>query len=207
MDDGTVWNSIFARDGLVFTEIHDDMPRLAAMLEERSVRAVLDLGCGTGRHVLYLARRGLEVYGLDNSITALELTRRQCLEHGLAVRLVMQDIFQPLPFQPACFDAIVSVQVIHHARLQHIQTLAREMTRVLRPGGLLFVTVPARRNPANAYREIEPGTFLPLDGREQGLPHHYFTPETLQTLFSGYRAPEIHIDAVQHYCLTATKPT
>jgi hypothetical protein len=46
---------------------------------------------------------------------------------------------------------------------------------------------------------------MPLDGREKGLLHHFFTPEELQALFSGFEIKDTHLDKGQHYCLTAVK--
>jgi SAM-dependent methyltransferase len=114
-------------------------------------------------------------------------------------------LFEPLPFASACSDAVISVQAIHHARLRQIEALTHEIGRVLRPGGLLFVTVPQLRNQGTTDREIEPDTFIPTDGREKGLPHHYFTPETLSALFKDYLITDIHLDNTRHYCLTAFK--
>jgi hypothetical protein len=55
------------------------------------------------------------------------------------------------------------------------------------------------------FEELEPNTYIPLDGPERGLPHHYFTPEELRVLFKGYDVMEIHLDTYDHYCLSAFK--
>ena len=48
---------------------------------------------------------------------------------------------------------------------------------------------------------------MPLDGREKGLLHHFFTPEELQELFRGFNITDTHLDRGGHYCLTAVKGT
>lgn len=200
-----VWDTIFEQEGLVFPDPHEDMPHLAQMLEERQARTVLDVGCGTGRHVLYLAQRGFRVSGVDNAPTALTVTQRRLQEAGLTADLRLHDIFDTLPFPNAAFDALVSTQVIHHARIAQIRGLVAEMVRILKPNGLVFVTVPQVQNQATQFQPIEPGTFLPLDGREAGLPHHYFTPEELRDVFQQFEVIDFHVDRDQHSCLTAIK--
>jgi SAM-dependent methyltransferase len=201
----SVWNSIFAQEGLVFPEPHEDMPRFAEMLQRQGAGAVLDLGCGTGRHVLYLAERELRVSGVDSAPIALAMTRQRLEEEGLTADLRLHDIFDRLPYPDSAFDGLVSTQVIHHARLAEIAALVREIGRIVRPRGLLFITVPKLRNQASEFTQIEPGTYLPLDGREAGLPHHFFSAEELMDLFVGFEVLDVHEDLGHHNCLTARR--
>lgn len=82
-----------------------------------------------------------------------------------------------------------------------------EIARILKPGGLVFVTVAARRNQGTRFREIEPDTLVPLDGMEAGLPHHYFTPDTLRAAFAdaGYDVERVYEDGTRHHAIVATK--
>jgi SAM-dependent methyltransferase len=137
-DSSTIWNTIFERYGIMFNGPHDDMPLLADLLSRRDTCRPLDLGCGTGRHMLYFGERGFEVYGIDNAIAGLTSTQHRLEDAGLTAHLVQRDIFDALPFADAFFDAIISIQVIHHARLAQIAALIDEMARILKAGGLLF---------------------------------------------------------------------
>lgn len=204
-DYSSIWNSIFEREGIVFKDLHEDMPHLAEMLKQRGAKTLLDLGSGTGRHTLYFSQQELTVYGLDSAPTGLAQTKQRLQAAGLTAHLLQHDIFTSLPFGDAFFDAIISVQVIHHARLIQIRSLAAEMIRVLKPSGLIFVTVPQVRNQGTTFQSIEPGTMIPLDGREAGLPHHYFTEEELRNLFPQSIVTDLHLDRDQHYCLTVIK--
>ena len=94
---------------------------------------------------------------------------------------------------------------IHHADIQSIKLSVKEITRVLKPGGFLFVTVPKLVNQARNYRQIEPNTLVPLDGAEKGLPHHYFTPQEMREVFAEFNVTDIHVDDTNHYCLWAFK--
>lgn len=204
-NDATVWDAIFAREGVVFSHPHEDILYLADMLLQCGAQRVLDVGCGSGRHVLSLSQRGLTVYGVDSAPTGIALTRQQLEEAGLSAHLSQCNIFEGLPFADAFFDAILSVQVIHHALLSQIHVLAEEMIRVLKPHGLIFVTVPQLRNQGTHFQQAEPETYIPLDGREAGLPHHYFTPTELRDLFQPCRLVDLHVDGDHHYCLTVIK--
>jgi len=111
-----------------------------------------------------------------------------------------------LPYEDEFFDAVVSVQVIHHADIATIRAIVDEVSRVLKRGGFLFVTVPGLRNQGANFEQLEPNTYIPLDGPEKGLPHHYFTPEELREVFGPhYDIVDIHLDAWDHYCLLAVK--
>ena len=199
------WDGIFAQHGRVFTEPHEDMPGIVQLLNGRGANTVLDLGSGTGRHVVYLARNGFSVFGLDNSPEGIKATRQWLADEGLSAELRLQSMTERIPYGDAFFDAIVSVQVIHHADIATIRGIVEEVNRVLKRGGFLFVTVPQLRNQGETFEQLEPNTYIPLDGPERGLPHHYFTPEELREVFGGYDIEDIHLDAWDHYCMLAFK--
>lgn len=197
------WDRVYAANGVFFEQIHEDFPHLAEQLDALGARTVLDLGCGTGRHVVFLAQHGFDVTGIDTAETGIATTRRQLEEAGLTAELRQLNIFSSLPFPAGAFDAVVSTQVIHHARLAQIEALVAEIHRILTPSGLLFVTVPRLKNQGSRFEEIEPNTLIPLDGIEAGLPHHYFRPDELTSVLSSFEITDIHLDAVEHYCVTA----
>ena len=100
-------------------------------------RALLDAGCGTGGNLAHLGRFGRAV-GIDLSKDALAF----CRERGVAAA---RAALLGLPFEDAAFDGVTSFDVIYHAWVTDDRAATREMARVLRPGGLLLVRVPALR--------------------------------------------------------------
>jgi len=100
-------------------------------------RRLLDAGCGTGYNLLALARLGRPV-GIDLSPEALAF----CRERGVPA---LRASLLALPFAEATFDAVTSFDVIYHAWVSDDRAAVAEMARVLRPGGVLLVRVPALR--------------------------------------------------------------
>lgn len=199
------WDAVFREHGRVFREPQEDMPSLAQILRDRHVTTLLDLGSGTGRHIVYFARQGFAVSGFDESPEGIAHTAQWLAAECLSADLRVGNMLDGLPYADAAFDAVISVQVIHHGTLAAIRCLIGEITRVLTPGGMVFVSVAGRRNQGSHFREIEPDTLVPLDGAEAGLPHHYFTPESLRAAFAAYDVLDVHSDGTQHHCLTAVK--
>jgi SAM-dependent methyltransferase len=189
------WEAIYRAQGHVFQEI---LPFFAPMVQEfrrRKVRRVLDLGCGNGRHVVFLARAGFAVAGLDISISGLRLTQQWLAQEGLRADLALADFRAPLPLESGAFDALLSTQVIHHARLAEVRQAIAEIHRLLAPGGLAVISVAARKDEGLPYIEGEPGTFIPQSGPERGLPHHLFSPQELEAELSAFVVLEIGLRA------------
>jgi SAM-dependent methyltransferase len=97
---------------------------------------VLDVGCGTGAVLTELQKKGNAV-GIDLSGTALEYAA----ERGLT-NLVKADA-QALPFTTASFQSVVSLDTLEH--VPDDTAAAREIARVLKPGGVAVINVPAFR--------------------------------------------------------------
>ncbi len=185
------WEAIYRKEGRVFQEPFHGFAQVLEVFRTSSCRRILDLGCGNGRHVVALARAGLQAAGVDISATALRLTRDWLAALNLEADTVAADMRVPLPFGNASFDGILSTQVIHHALAAQVRGAIGEIHRVLVPGGMAFVTVAGRTHADTTYQEIEPGTFIPLSGSEQGLPHHIFSESELRAEFSAFKVHEV----------------
>ena len=94
---------------------------------------LLDLGCGTGHHLLWARDRGYAVAGTDGSEAMLAEARR--LNPSSELRRAPAD---GLPFPDASFDAVLCIEVLRY--LPDIGPCIREMRRVLKPGGLCLAT-------------------------------------------------------------------
>jgi cyclopropane fatty-acyl-phospholipid synthase-like methyltransferase len=106
---------------------------------------LLDAGCGGGRHCIGAVERGAHVVGLDLDLEGLRLARagiqNQNETTGQKARggVLKADVFS-LPFGSAAFDRIICAEVMEH--VHDYGAVLRELTRVLRPGGTMAVTIP-----------------------------------------------------------------
>lgn len=98
---------------------------------------VLDVGCGTGFTLTQLPD-GVRALGLDCSPTALEYAQRRGTSAGL-----LQGMAGDLPVGTGGCDAVLALDVLEH--LDDDRAAAAEIARVLRPGGVAVITVPAYR--------------------------------------------------------------
>ncbi|MEO7426919.1 MAG: class I SAM-dependent methyltransferase [Fibrobacteria bacterium] len=97
---------------------------------------ILDVGIGTGRASLPLARKGKSVTGIDSSASMLDITRK--LAGDLPVRLLPGDV-EKLPFPEASFDTSMALNVVVHFRAW--DKIMAEMLRVVRPGGRVIFDI------------------------------------------------------------------
>ena len=86
---------------------------LAGLIGTIRDRAILDVGAGTGRAALLLARAGANVTALDASSEMLAVARRRATEEGVTVRFLVGDA-HALDFPARSFDVAVSLRVIMH---------------------------------------------------------------------------------------------
>ncbi len=202
------WDDVFAEKGKYFTEPHPDMERLAKLFSEKGVRRILDLGCGTGRHLLFLLKRGFEVYGLDGSPNGLEIAKNWITEENLSSELVCQKIEDKFPYKDGFFDAVISIQVIHHNLMKEIMFTVKEIERILKPEGFIFLTFPSLQGfyvQKQKMKKVETRTYIPLEGQEKGLPHHFFTVAEIKRSFSAFDLSEIYIDETNHRAILGQK--
>lgn len=116
-----------------------------ALLDIRPTDRVIDLGCGTGRHVLELCKRDCDIIGADISRHDLRVARYLCeimrREGTVRARVHwMQTAGERLPFADGAFDRVICTETLEH--VDDDSVLARELHRVLAPGGILAVSVP-----------------------------------------------------------------
>jgi SAM-dependent methyltransferase len=111
---------------------------LAGPLARTPTATILDAGCGTGLNLDYFSTRASGgVFGLDISSDAIDGVRKRGL------RRVCQASVTDIPFADASFDLVLSCDVLCQSSTPLAKPGLREMHRVIRPGGVLFVRVPA----------------------------------------------------------------
>ena len=107
-------------------------------------RHVLDLGCGSGQNASILAARGAQVSAMDISPDLLDLTARRARLDGLAPRITpVQGSTHRIPLPDDSVDLVFGNAILHHVDLD---LTAREVHRVLKPGGRAVFKEPLRNS-------------------------------------------------------------
>ena len=168
---------------------------------------VLDAGCGEGRHAFEALRRGARIVAMD--VQRRDLARTPFLlasvarergplpigtagASGAVHALTLQGNAQRLPFPRECFDRVICSEVLEH--VQNPLAAARELARVLRPGGHLAVSVPTPMTEW-AFRFASDDYFNTPGGHVR-----IFTPRRLVRLMAraGLEVRDIHFEHAFH---------
>lgn len=158
------WSAIYDRDGNPLQALEEPIVRAAVGAVEGL--NVLDIGCGTGRHTIWLASMGAAVTTVDFSEGILAEARRKPGTAG--IRFMAHDLHQPLPFDSE-FELIVSGLVLEH--LQAPEGYFREAHRVLKPRGRAVISA---MHPAVFLRGTQARFTDPITGElvnPGSLPH------------------------------------
>jgi len=205
---GKQWDKIFKQRGKYFTKPQKDIRRIVKLFKKNGVKRVLDLGCGSGRHIIFLTKQGFNVYGFDISKHGIKIARDWLKKEKLKANLKIGSIYNKLPYQDDFFDAIVSIRVIHHAKIKSVRKLIKEIERILKPAGLIFITVAKLypqelKLPMVKSKMIAPRTYISLEGKEKGAIHYLYNKKLLRKDLRNFKIYNIWTDysTKKHYCL------
>jgi len=141
------WQSKYGRTG----KLNSRLERFTMRLSELSPppARILDFGCGTGEMAAAIGRMGYQVTACDIAERMIEVARGTHAGTGVEWICLNPD-WRVLPFADCSFDGIVASSVFEY--LVDVQHMASELSRVVRPEGILLLTVP---NPFSYVRKIE----------------------------------------------------
>jgi len=92
--------------------------------------------------------------------------------------------------------------------MKDVMFTIEEIKRILKPGGLIFLTFPVLQGfyvSKQDMKRVEPKTYIPLTGQEKGLPHHFFTVSEIKRVFDAFDLSEISIDKTNHRAILGQK--
>lgn len=182
---------------------------------------VLDLGCGAGRHAIFLANEGFDVFACDLSAAGLRELDGLARKKDLAIHCHQTSAEDLSHYGDGSFDAVLCFAVMYYLTLDGAERMVQEALRILRPGGkMLCVT----RNDGDSRRRnavpigqcawhinaLVPGAPSEL---EEGMDMLFFSREEIERTFSSFtslcvdRMTYVHEDfADDDWVVTATKP-
>jgi 2-polyprenyl-3-methyl-5-hydroxy-6-metoxy-1,4-benzoquinol methylase len=154
-DDYADWASDYDLFGEIETINTDERDMLDALLKECGAVSVLDCACGTGQHIVMLARLGYEMSGSDYSVAMLEACRANLDRLGIRAALKQCDYRELQSAWPQGFDAVLCMtQALNHMHTREDLVAALlSMRGRLHPGGLFVATQStAHRTLGDEYR-------------------------------------------------------
>jgi tellurite methyltransferase len=157
------------------------------MFQRKDVRTAIDIGCGIGRHALFLSEHVFNVTGVDLSESGLNEARDVAVKAGLDIDYRPGD-FVSLPVENGSYDLALAWNVIYHGDGDVVRTAISEVRRVLRPGGLFLGSMMSKRNDYfGKGTEIRPNTFVIEDEDEKSHAHFYCNDRELIDLLDGFQ--------------------
>jgi ubiquinone/menaquinone biosynthesis C-methylase UbiE len=187
------WDQILPRREYSPEEPDEFVASSIKSLKRRRVSKALDLGCGAGRHLAWMASQGFQVCGIDLSLTGIDMARRKLREQGLEALLVKCDM-KALPFTNSLFDAVICTRTIYHQTLEEIRETTMEIHRVSTTKALVAIDFLSKRTYSyGSGVEVERNTFIEQEGPEKGVLHHFTDEKELKELFEAFRTVNIKL--------------
>jgi ubiquinone/menaquinone biosynthesis C-methylase UbiE len=186
------WERIYREVGDLQIKVLPKITRASKVFKGRDYKKILDLGCGTGKHSIFLAVKGFSVYGTDISLTGINIAKKKADILNLDNIRFKQHDMRSIPFANNFFDAVICIWTIYHGTLPEIFKTINEIYRVLRSDGMVITDFLSISDSTYGIgREIERNTFLGAKDTEEDVPHHYSTREELTQLFLEFHELKI----------------
>ncbi len=188
-------------------------PYVVEKLEEfkkSGIKKVLDLGCGQGRHTLLLAREGFHTWALDISHSAVSATQTLLDREGLNGKVVQGNMIG-MDYPSSYFDGVLAWRVLYLEKLAGVKKAFAEVSRILRPGGLLYASIRSTNNTLCHLgklrgTEIEHNTYEMKEEGLTGLIYHFFDKQEVLSYLPGFKILELKELELQHTEYTARYP-
>lgn len=177
------WHKQLHVDMELKTYWHKKVVRLSSPEQDFSQKRVLEIGCGRGGFACWLATQvhtPKEVVACDFSTTAVQMGQRYSKENNINNITWKEADIMNIPFPDNSFDTVISCETIEH--VHDPAKAVKELARVLRPGGRLFLTTPNYFNFFGIYRGYRAIIGRPFQEAGQPINKFVMLPVTLRWL-------------------------
>jgi tellurite methyltransferase len=149
--------------------VHSDLHYVhSTYLKDEKNLKILDIGCGQGRNLLYLALSGHQLTGIDINETAIqkinEIAQKESI---LNIKTRLHDLHQPLSLQNDSYNVVLSLVSLQFLEENRVHSLLTELQLTTATGGLHFFVFPIKADP---YTSPPSFTYLP---KSKELYHFY----------------------------------
>ena len=119
-----------------------DLVRIQKIFLKNHIGKTLDFGFGTGENLIFLAQEGHEIYGLETSQKALNITKKKFTNKKLKFNLKIFKSNEKLPFKDNFFDNIICLSVLSQLKnKKNLIHLLHEFNRTLKKNGILIIDI------------------------------------------------------------------
>ena len=192
------WDKIYKQQGEIQYEILSSVFLAVKIFKEYKCKKIMDLGCGTGRHTIFLAKNDFNVIASDISETGLKTTENKANKLGLKNIEYLQNDMRNIPLSENTLDGLLCVWTTGHGMLIDVEKNVEEIYRILKPNGIVIIDyVSIDDKHYGKGREIEVNTFLDNMEGEEKIPHHYSSKIELENMYKNFN--EIKIEPINYY--------
>src|SRR3989344_3552705 len=154
------WEKLYKEKGEIYTDINPQVKKYAKIFKKKKSTKILDLGCGTGRHSIFLAQKGFMVYASDISKTGIAITKKKAKSLNLNMKFKVFDM-KKIPYPTNYFDGVICIFTLGHGLLKDNKRTIDEIYRVLKPKGMIITEFMSIRDKTYGKgKEVENNTFL-----------------------------------------------
>lgn len=157
---------------------------------------LLEVGCGPGANLWYMAREGFSVYGIDGSETAIEIAKKrlnaECAGWGGELRC--GDITN-LPYPDNTFDGVLDVEAIYSNSIENSKRIYEELFRVTKPGGkMLSITFAPKTWGDGTGERVGHNAWIVSEGPMTGKGFVRFTEkDEIEGLVNGFKVENLEL--------------
>lgn len=161
--------------------------------------AILDLGCGAGRHLKFLAENGFEAYGCDYSSSGIKASQELLASANLKANFEIASV-DNLPYDDEFFDGLICFGVLYYNDKQSIQKAASEIFRVLKKGSKALILVRSledyryeKAKKLSKYEVIiQENDEKRSAFKENDMPMYFFDKDEVKRVFAHFKNLEIN---------------
>lgn len=164
---------------------------------------ILDLGCGSGRHMKFLAENGFKAYGCDISSEAIFHAKNLLKEHKLQGVLEIASM-ESIPFDSEFFDGLFCIGALMYGTKEQIEQNAKEIHRVLKKGAKAFLILRSIKDYRHLHAKAINKYEVIIDIKDEKMPGfcengmrvYHFDEDEVKRIYANFE--NITIDSIRH---------